>query len=102
MIKFKTMIPMITAFTLTTAAMHSCDTIRPAQQEKTELVNSPNQDTFETTGKTDKVFTWEFILGTLCSIGCICFLYYLKNPEEAKKHLFGPKEDNKDVNNRAN
>ena len=99
MIKFRTMIPVVTALTISTSALQSCNIIMPSQKEKTEFVKNPSKDTFEKTakGKLDIPFTAETILGTLGVIALICGLYYLKNPEEAKKHLFGKEQDKNKV-----
>ncbi len=98
MIRFKTMIPIITALTISTSALQSCNTIMPSKEEKTELVKSPKQDTFENKNQTDKIFELETILAVLGIIGFVCLLHYLKNPEEAKKHLFGEKQDKNEIN----
>ncbi len=77
MIKFRTMIPLAAAFTISAAAMQSCDTIRPIQEGETELVKIPKQDTFEkkAEGKLNIPFATETILGTLGLVAFICGLY---------------------------
>ena len=100
MIRFETIIPIITALTISTSALQSCNTIMPSKEEKTELVKNPSKDTFEkaTEGKLDIPFATETILGILGLVAIICGLHYLKNPTESKKHLFGEKQDEQEVN----
>lgn len=98
MIKLRTMIPIVSALALYSAALPSCDTIRPTQGNNTELLNKKAEtDSFEKEGHLDKGFVAKSILAVFGAIATICILNAIKKPEEFKKHFLN-KHDEKEPN----
>ena len=96
MIKLRTMIPIVTALTLSTAVLPSCDTIRPTQGNNTELLNQKAEtDSFEKEGHLDKGFAAKSILAILGAIAAVCAAYAIKKPDEFKKHLLNKHDEEK-------
>ena len=96
MIKLRTMIPIVTALTLSTTALPSCDPIRPAQGNNTELLNQKAEtDSFEKEGHLDKGFAAKSILAVFGAIATIFVLNAIKNPKEFKKHFLNKHDEEK-------
>ena len=100
MIKLRTMIPIVTALTLSTTALPSCDTIRPAQGNNTELLNQKAEtDSFEKEGHLDKGFAAKSTLAILGAIAAVCAAYAIKKPDEFRRHILNKHNDNEEKPN---